>query len=211
MYLLVYRYSHWNTEKIKSCDSNECGTFNVHHEHNDKEKAARTIQEIVRRNKILLNHLKSKYVENHFRSLDPNKNNVIDVISNEAIDDYIRERVQQLLLNYNSDQIYEISPLNYRNLTSYTENKRTLVLCLRKKEKNGSGENEIHDINTIMFVVIHELSHMMNNMWGHPEDYWKLFRFMLENAVEANVYKPINYQLHPVVYCGLKISYNPLF
>jgi len=64
-----------------------------------------------------------------------------------------------------------------------------------------------------MFVVVHELAHMMNDLWGHSEqsNFWYLFKFLLLNAVEIDIYKPVNYAVKPIVYCGLKLTYNPLF
>jgi hypothetical protein len=117
----------------------------------------------------------------------------------------------QLISNYNSDEIYEISPLNKQGLTSYTENKKVLILCLRRKAADLAGHHPLHDINTMMFVVLHELTHMMNSTWDHHYDFWQLFKFVLENAVEAGVYTPVDYSRAPIVYCGLRLSYNPLY
>ena len=80
---------------------------------------------------------------------------------------------------------------------------------MRKKE----GKNKLHDINTMMFVVIHELAHIMNNRWGHTKssNFWELFKFMLINGIEIGIYEPINYAIDPIVYCGLEITYNPIY
>jgi hypothetical protein len=171
------------------------------------------------RNRILIRHLKQKYLSPQLSSPDPVKLNRIDVLQKTEIFDlqrateneYIQERIQQLLRNYDSGLIYEISPLNNAGITSYTQNKRKLILCLRKKEPNARGVNELHDINTVMFVNLHELSHMMNDLWGHKMNFWILFKFMLTNAVECGIYKPVNYAQHPIIYCGLKLTYNPVF
>jgi predicted metal-dependent hydrolase len=222
-YHLSYRYGHRNTKKVAPC--NTCETYNVHREHNDSSAAAGILEEVTKRNKMLIEHLRQKYHKaDSSDNMDPTKNNRIDIVPGSelfnlhaddlrkvASKEYLQERIEQLLNNYNSDKIYEISPLNSENVTSYTEEKKTLILCLRKKEKNGSGHNELHDINTIMFVVIHELAHMMNDMWGHKQDFWMLFKFMLMNAVEAKIYTPIDYSRSPIVYCGLMLTYNPLF
>jgi len=200
----------------------------VHREHNNPKEAARLMEEITQRSKTLMNHLDDKYVDTPASSgIDPYKSNRIDVIAGSEMYDkddmivsslhsiltpeYIQERVNQLIKNYDTDKIYEISPLNKEGNTSYTEDKARLVLCLRKKEKSNSGNHELHDINTVMFVVLHELSHMMNNEWGHPEGFWVLFKFVLLNAIEAGIYTPVNYTLYPIKYCGLLLTYNPVF
>jgi len=209
-------------------------TYQVHRAHSDSQAAAKLMAEINTRNESLINHLQSKYLNSEPSSqIDPTKNNRIDVIpgtsmyslssdgsvendvvellSNPVHKEYLQERINQLARNYNPSKIYEISPLNPNNVTSYTEDKKVLVLCLRKKEPNSGGEHELHDINTMMFVVIHELSHMMNNTWDHHLDFWVLFKFMLLNSVEAGLYEPVNYELHPINYCGLWLRYNPIY
>lgn len=226
-YIYYFQYTHHNTTQIPACST--CEKYNVHRFHSDQEQAAEILQEVSKRNATLIEHLRNKYMNNHFDpGIDPVRNNHIDIIpesefyptlgsselnqiQNITENEYIQERISQLLQRYNSNDIYEISPLNKSGVTSYTQDKKTLILCLRKKEKNGKGENELHDINTIMFVDIHELAHMMNNLWGHKMDFWLLFKFMLVNAVECGIYTPVNYRKHPVVYCGLLLSYNPLF
>ena len=119
--------------------------------------------------------------------------------------------ITQLIKNYQESDITEISPTNPNGYTSYTEDKTKLVLCLRKKEPLPDGTYPLEDVNMMMFVVIHELTHMMNQTWGHPYEFWVLFRFMLQNAAEAGVYQPIDYGANPRKYCGMKISYNPYF
>ena len=201
--------------------------YNVHNEHHNPEEAANLMDEITKRNDMLIDHLKEKYTENSLGSIDPTKNNSIDRIhgtemySETSMDDldnvrtheYIQMRVEQLMRNYNSEKIYEISPLNPQGNTSYAEGKKLLVLCLREKKPTSEGLYHLHDVNTMMFVVIHELAHMMNDLWGHSQDsnFWSLFKFLLVNAVEIGVYKPENYSLKPIVYCGLKLTYNPLY
>jgi hypothetical protein len=53
----------------------------------------------------------------------------------------------------------------------------------------------------------------MNDKMNHSEEsgFWPLFKFMLVNAVDCGIYTPIDYAAHPVVYCGLKLSYNPYY
>lgn len=233
-YYYYYRYSYYNTSPVSACTSGSCEKYNVHQFHDDKKEAANLMQEVTNRNSILIEHLKNKYLNNHFKpGMDPLKSNRIDIVPESELStwsaesmfdvnkyndlkhlmesEYIQERVNQLTEHYNPRDIYEISPLNTSGVTSYTQDKKTLILCLRKKEKNESGQNELHDINTVMFVVIHELAHMANGQWGHGTNFWILFKFMLENAVECGIYKPVDYKRYPIVYCGLKLNFSPLF
>ena len=214
------KHSEWNTKKV-TCTACKEG-YNVHNEHHNPVDAAKLMAEINKRNVKLIEFLQNKYVNNP-NNFNPDKSGAIDVIpmsqmfSEEhagSTSEFLQERVNQLIKNYESENISEISPLNAKGNTSYTENKKHLVLCLRKKQADNNGLYNLHDINTMMFVVIHELAHMMNNGFGHtdgPRGFWSLFRFMLENAVEAGVYTPVDYSKHPIVYCGLLLSYNPLY
>lgn len=209
-----FRYSAFNTRPIKACFSTgaktDCPSFNVHTAHQNQDEAAQLMLKITKKNKQLMDHLREKYLV-EYQTMNPDKENRIDIVNGLDSNILIAERVNQLLKKYDKDNIYEISPLNATNQTSYTENKRKLVFCLRNKKPNGDGEHDLHDINTIMFVVIHELAHMMNDRWGHKDEFWKLFKFMLQEAVECKAYTPVDYLRNPIVYCGLKISYNPLY
>lgn len=232
-----FRFGYHNTvamaPTVGTCTTGTCNSekFNVHREHSDQKAAAALIKEITKRNETFISFLESKYLGERLRSFDPDHQNKIDVIKGTsmyyadnpmekdvagkfgkvATREEIQERVQQLIHNYDAKDIHEISPLNKDGSTSYTENKKTLILCLRRKKADENGDHPLHDINTMMFVVLHELTHMMNDEWGHPYEFWVLFKFVLENAVEAGVYTPVDYKRNPLVYCGMDITYNPLF
>ena len=201
------KYSRFNTNQVKSCESGVCETYNVHNEHNDQQDAADLLSQITTRIEKMINHLENKYVKQS--GFDPEESTT----ENYTTTVYIQERINQLVYNYNDDRVYEISPLNKENVTSYSENKRTLILCLREKIADVNGQHQLHDINTMMFVVLHEMAHIMNDKWGHTQDsnFWQLFKFLLDNAVEIDLYEPVNYKIEPIVYCGLKLTYNPYF
>jgi hypothetical protein len=86
--------------------------------------------------------------------------------------------------------------------TSYTINKgEKIVLCLRSKFLNN-----IHDINTIMYVVIHELAHVACPEYGHTPLFKKIFIFLLKQSEKINIYKSIDYRINPQDYCGMTIN-----
>jgi hypothetical protein len=116
-------------------------------------------------------------------------------------------RVKRLVSGFNPKKVNETLPTS--ELTAYSENKgEKLAFCLNT-EKNA-GDNLI-DINTLTFVALHELSHIMTESIGHKQDFWQNFKFLLQNAKEANIYNPIDYKKKPQEYCGMKINDNPLF
>ena len=116
------------------------------------------------------------------------------------------EDIQRLVKNFNPTKISETLPTS--KLTAYSENKgKKIAFCLNKK-KNSS---ELIDLNTLMFVAIHELSHIMTESVGHEPEFWANFKILLENAKEANIYDPQDYKKDPENYCGMQITDNPYF
>ena len=115
--------------------------------------------------------------------------------------------VQRLVNKYNPKKVIEISPLS--NHTAYSENKgEKLAFCLNEEKNINSN---IIDENTLMFVGIHELSHIASETKGHNDEFWNNFKFLLTNAVKIKIYKPIDYKNKPVSYCGMKITDNPYY
>jgi len=116
------------------------------------------------------------------------------------------DRVKRLVEGFNPQKISETLPTS--TLTAYSENKgEKLAFCLNKKKEN----NELIDINTLTFVALHELSHIMTVSIGHKQDFWNNFKFVLQNAKDAHIYEPIDYKKEPRDYCGMKITDNPYF
>ena len=115
--------------------------------------------------------------------------------------------VKRLVKGYNPQKIVETLPTS--QYTAYSENKgEKLAFCLN--EKKGELDNLI-DKHTLMYVAIHELSHVMTKSIGHKTDFWENFRFLLENAKESGIHEPVNYKKKPREYCSMKISDNPYF
>jgi len=116
------------------------------------------------------------------------------------------ERVKRLVKGFNPKKISETLPTS--ELTAYSENKgEKIAFCLNKK-KNGT---QLIDLNTLTFVAIHELSHIMTTTIGHKQEFWQNFKFLLENAEKAGIYKPVDYKKQPEDYCGMTISDSPLY
>lgn len=118
-----------------------------------------------------------------------------------------RENVKKLVENFNPTTIKETLPTS--EFTAYSENKgEKIAFCLNKKKTNN---NNLIDSNTLMFVAIHEVAHVMTTSIGHTEEFWNNFKFLLENAVELNIYTPVDYKKEPEEYCGMDITDNPYF
>jgi hypothetical protein len=62
-----------------------------------------------------------------------------------------------------------------------------------------------------MFVIIHELAHIASKTVGHNTEFYDNFKFLLNEATELGVYKPVNYGHNPEEYCGINVTNNPYF
>jgi len=152
----------------------------------DKEQAALLLSKI--RDRL------SKIVDNVCADIDAKDN------SKEH-----NSSLKRLKKNFKPNNITESSPGN--KYTSYSINKGDkIVFCLRSKD----GENTLVDINTMMFVAIHELGHLMTKSIGHTTEFWDNMRFLLKAGIKINVYEKQDFNSMPVDYCGTKITDTPL-
>lgn len=128
-------------------------------------------------------------------------------IVNLAYEEYpTRENVIRLYKNFKPNKINEILPTS--KYTAYSENKgEKLAFCTTVTKQ---GDNLI-DENTLTFVGIHEISHIMSKTIGHNDEFWNNFKFLLTIAVKNKLYTPINYSEKPQEYCGMTISDNPYY
>lgn len=118
-----------------------------------------------------------------------------------------RDDVQRLVHGFNPKKVMETLPTS--TYTAYSENKgEKLAFCLnREKEDN----DHLIDENTLMFVAIHELSHIMTKSIGHKTEFWQNFKFLLGEAKDAGIHTPVDYKKQPKEYCGMKIHDNPYY
>lgn len=114
---------------------------------------------------------------------------------------------KRLVEGYNPQKIQETLPTSSH--VAYSENKgEKLAFCLLKSKKN---KLKLIDPNTLMFVALHELSHIATVSVGHTPEYWKNFKYILEKAVENGLYEPEDYKKNPTGYCGMTINDNPYY
>ena len=156
--------------------------YTVKKHYKNHQKASDILAKLNHINKTVIAHMQKKYT----------KSPKVDV-------EFLAE-------NYNGDVLSEHTPRTTVN-TSYVLNKGDLIkLCLRD-QKTG----EFHDMNTLIFVNLHELSHLLDRAYGHNKSFWYGFQTVLKEAVELGLYKPVDYNKHPVNYCGMQIHSSPYF
>lgn len=111
-------------------------------------------------------------------------------------------RILRLNQNFNPDNMRE--GIDNPKYTSYSVNKgEQIVLCLRTKDK-------LVDINTMMFVVLHELAHIVTVSIGHTEEFWENFKWILEESINIGIYVKQDFAKENVEYCGMTITDTPL-
>lgn len=148
---------------------------------NDKQKASNMIGQIRAKLKLLVEHCSnnSEKYKNYEKYINRLKNKYDNIIFCE----------------------------NGKNstYTSYSINKgEKIVLCLRSR-KNDS-KDKLHDPNLVMYVAIHELSHVACPEHGHTDLFKYIFAFLTEVSVKLQIYKLIDFENLPTEYCGLIIS-----
>ncbi|AEQ60514.1 putative metallopeptidase WLM [Acanthamoeba polyphaga mimivirus] len=126
------------------------------------------------------------------------------------LDDYLRENINKFIEykpyieQFNNRikklTLYENAPDG--KYTSFTVDKgKEIALCLRSR-KTG----QIHDINLVMYVTLHELAHVACPETDHTELFKKIFIFLIKISIDLNIYKHIDYEADPAEYCGLVID-----
>ena len=88
-----------------------------------------------------------------------------------------------LLSNLNDENIMEKVSL-YKGNKSYTINKEKIFLCL-KDEKD-----DYYETNFLVYVLLHELSHVICDEIGHTQKFEDTFKQLLDEAVKEGVYDP---------------------
>lgn len=85
--------------------------------------------------------------------------------------------------------------------TSYSVNKGDeMVLCIRNEK------GDIHNYNLIVYVVLHELAHIICDEYGHTQKFKEIFHNLAKKAVEIGEYQKINFENNPHQYCKIVIN-----
>ena len=87
-------------------------------------------------------------------------------------------------------------------MTSYSVNKgEELSVCLKSKTTG-----ELHDINLLMYVIIHEMSHFACPEIGHGDLFQKIFKKFIDISIKIGIYNYDDYSTKPIEYCGMILS-----
>ncbi len=83
----------------------------------------------------------------------------------------------------------------YRGEKSYTINKEKVYMCLKNSTKGG----EYYDEQTLVYVLLHELAHVLCPNVGHTKEFQEIFDALLDVAVKDGIYDPKS--VIPLDYC----------
>jgi hypothetical protein len=118
-----------------------------------------------------------------------------------------RQAALYLLRRYDPDHLVENSPKDPDGESSFVQSKGEIfAICLRDKTVF-----DLHDYAVLMFVSLHELTHVAIDVLDHPREFWETFKFILLEAETAGIYTSPDFEKTPVTYCGIDVAYNPRY
>lgn len=188
IYNMIYTYS--EIQYITSDIDGKTYMIRRGHNHSDSfyKESANTLATINQRMEKLIDNLEKNY-------------------SNDLSKNYFIKKLRE---NYNPYMISEaaVDP----RYTTYTVDKQNMHICLRTRDQ----QEKVYDMNTLMYVVIHESAHLANYtpdgsaIIGHGIEFKIIFKFLIEQAIKLGLYNYVDYQNVPQSYCGIVINSNIL-
>jgi len=179
---IFYYYQNSDALQLKCVVSSVDGNQYCVRDRNKVQEAADLLAKVTTKCKELVNYMETKHPDD--------------------------DRTKRLVSGFNPKKIMETLPTS--SYTAYSENKgEKIAFCLSPKK--NKGEDTLIDEHTLTFVAIHELSHVATESVGHKTEFWENFKFLLENAKEANIHEPRDYNKEPKEYCSMKIQDNPYY
>jgi hypothetical protein len=119
-----------------------------------------------------------------------------------------RPFVKQIMRNFDAspERFAESTP--EAAYTSYSVNKgEKIFMCLRQRDE----KEDLVDENILIFVALHEMSHIGTASIGHTKEFWNHFAWLLEKSETLGVYSYQDFAAHPVEYCGVHITDSPKY
>lgn len=179
IFIFIYIFLFVNKTNLMYVEAHTGTKFLVHKDSKTQEKA-NILGEIVQNLYKLRNYLVAN--KNNF----PDHTEYITLLENN--------------FQENKTSVYETDPDS--DLTSYSVNKgEEISFCLTSK-KTG----QIHNINLLMYVAIHEIAHIACPEIGHGDVFKKIFKKFIEEAIKIGIYHKVDYALVPNEYCGMILS-----
>jgi len=162
----------------------------------DKQQTADLLAKMSLKLEKLVMHIEQSNNANLFKKYAKEEDNTTE--------QKLKEDLNRLINNFNPENLSESTP--DAKYTSYSVNKgEKIVFCMRSKD----SDERIVKENTMLFVAIHELGHLMTKSVGHTPEFWSNFKFLLKIAIDLKIYQHINFNKNPEKYCGTDITDTP--
>ena len=178
--ILVYLlYNNINDRNMTYVKSNLDNQYYLVRNYPDKQISCDTLAKIKQNIFVIVNHVNSS--KSQYKKMNPHISQLC-------------ERIKDVTIRESSIG---------SEFTSYCVNKgEELVFCIRLKKEGGN----LHNINLLMYVVIHEISHVACPEEGHTPLFNEIFKFLCEKSIELKIYNKINFNKNPENYCGMVIN-----
>ena len=154
---------------------------------------------------LVVNDSKKQEVANTLARLRNKIDKLVSHMTRRFPDDRnVKLLKERIVDNFDENNIIENAPNG--QYTSYSLNKgEKLYFCVRQ------ADNTMVDDNTLMFVALHEMAHLMTeNIDNHNDEFWAHMRELISNAIELGLYRYQNYRTSPMEYCGINIKNTPV-
>lgn len=175
--VIVVKYHHSDLAYVKADVDNE---YYLVRDLSDRQQASNLLARLKQRIETLTRYL-SERRDTEYAKFAPYIRQLEDRIKNVVV------------LESSEDSVY----------TSYSVNKgEQIVFCLRSREI----KNQLHKLNLLMYVVLHEMAHVACPEYGHTPLFKEIFTFLATVAVSIHLYERIDFARDPTEYCGLTIS-----
>ena len=129
--------------------------------------------------------------------------------------DYFREKLQTLVdycykneLPTDNDASRMYSRFKNTQISETATSETSAAYVVNKGQELRVCLNDENE-NDTMFVLLHELAHIMSKSYGHNDEFKKNMDFLVKEAVKLNIYNPTDYTKSPINYCGVTISSTP--
>lgn len=197
-------------QKLSSCISGQNEIYKVR-EAEDQYQAVHLLQEIHRNLKRLVEDAETiqQVLLSHQMKRDKLQSFLVsnDILSPDRrgtsfnMKSFYRD-LTSMIDRFTKLKVQESTPSLQMGVTSYTDGKEIMSLCLRDPQSN-----QLHDLNTLMYTAIHELAHLGYTI-GHTADFKLFFQFLRRRAIRLRLYQDIDFVEHPKSFCGTTIANN---
>jgi len=121
--------------------------------------------------------------------------------SNKMLDE-LKKRYSILLNAVQFNEKYGNLSENRSIITGMKRKEDTIAYNVNKGYEIYIAIDEESDINSAMYVLLHEIAHSTLDDYDHSKEFWENFKELREIAERANIYTPIKESK----YCGQTIK-----